>query len=298
MTMSTIPDVSRLPGFRHRAARLCRSALLAALCAFAGHPAAAAEGPRPPAEGPADCDGDLFRPGAGVAFRLADRSTNADPSTLGLTVLGTDGERARGAAEAALRGLTLLDAGGKALPFTPRTVPGEAGPAGDVRLRLDVLRPAWEPGWYELRLALSDPGIGFVQETPSRPGGAHALRFRIGSEPLLRAARVCVKADGRRMVALDLSEPLEATAPNGGDPASLALDGGAACTDPAAPAAGRPASPLPRRDRLYRLCPPQGEGATLKWAAPFAARRELRWSLPVAAAGDAGPLPCRDLPVE
>ena len=238
-------------------------------------------------------------PGASVSFRLPDRSTGlkpgVEPADLGLLVVGSDAERARAAAEAVVQGLGLAGPQGQDLPFSTRVVPGAKDLSGDVRLQVDVVRESWEPGWYELRLRLEEPGAVFVQDAPSGPGGAHLLRFRIGSEPLLRAASVCVKGDGRRMVVLDLSEPIPA-AQAAGDPAVLLLAGGTPCPDPAAEAlAGR--EPVPRR-RLYRLCPVEGDAAALRLSAPLTGRSEHRWSLPTASDVGEGGEPCRKLAVE
>ena len=229
-----------------------------------------------------------IEPGATVSFRLPDRTTGvkaaAEPSAIGLMVVGSNAERARTAADAAVRGLRLTGPGGGEVSFSTQVVPGGKDLSGDVRLRVDVVRPGWEPGWYELRLTLNEPGVILVQSDP-------VLRFRIGSEPLLRAASVCVKEDGRRMVALDLSEPIA-----GGGAAVLVLADGTPCPDPAAGAlAGR--EPIPRQ-RLYRLCPPQGAEATLRLSAPLTGRSEFRWSLPGSSdLGEEGE-PCRRLAVE
>jgi hypothetical protein len=229
-------------------------------------------------------------PGASVAFRIPDRSTNVEPAAIGLLVVGSDAGRAQAAAGVAVQGLKLAGSQGGDLPFSTRVVPGPKDLSGDVPLRIDVVRQAWEPGWYELRLTLSDPDVLFAQEAPSRPDGTHVLRFRVGSEPLLRAAHVCVKADRRRMVVLDLSEPLAAS------PAALVLDDGTPCPDPAAGAlAGR--EPVPRR-RLYRLCPEQGSGAALKLSPPLTGKGELRWSLPTSPGPGEDGEPCRTLAVE
>jgi|GEM_PF-5299642 len=236
-----------------------------------------------------------FEPGASVSFRIADRSTAVEPATLGLLVAGSDAERARAAADAVLQGLGLAGPQGESLTFSTRVVPGAKDLSGDVRLQIDVVREAWKPGWYELRLRLDQPGVVFVQDAPSRDG-AHLLRFRIGSEPLLRAASVCVKADGRRMVVLELSELIPAAQATAGDTAVLLLAGGTPCPDPAAGAlAGR--EPVPRR-RLYRLCPVEGDVATLRLSAPLTDRSERRWSLPTASGMGGGGEPCRPLAVE
>jgi hypothetical protein len=237
-----------------------------------------------------------FQPGASVSFRIADRSTAVEPATLGLVVVGSDAERARAAASAVLRGLALSGPQKESLPYSARVVPGAKDLSGDIHLQVDIEREAWEPGWYELRLQLDEPGVAFVQDAPSQDG-AHLLRFRIGSEPLLRAASVCVKADGRRMVVLELSEPIPAAAQaTTGDSAILLLAGGASCPDPAAGAlAGR--EPIPRR-RLYRLCPVEGDAATLRLSAPLTGRSEHRWSLPTASDLGGGGEPCRPLAVE
>lgn len=237
-------------------------------------------------------------PGASVSFRLPDRSTGVKPADIGLLVVGSDAERARAAADAVLQGLSLAGPQGQDLPFSTRVVPGAKELSGDVRLRVDVVREAWEPGWYELRLRLDEPGALFVQDVPSRDG-AQVLRFRIGSEPLLRAASVCVKGDGRRMVVLDLSEPLPA-AQAAGDPAVLLLADGTPCPDPAAGShfpvtAGR--EPILRR-RLYRLCPVEGDAATLRLSAPLTGTSEHRWSLPTSSDVGEGAEPCRTLTVE
>jgi hypothetical protein len=233
-----------------------------------------------------------LQPGASVSFRIADRSTAVEPSAVGLLIVGSNAERARAAAEAVLRGLTLVGDQGRDLSFTTRIVPGVKDLSGDVRLRIDVIRQSWEPGWYELRLALDEPDVVFVQSTASDPGGAHLLRFRIGSEPLLRAASVCVKGDGRRMIVLDLSEPIAATQPS----AALSLAGGTPCPDPSATALdGR--APIPRQ-RLYRLCPAQGDEVTLRLAAPLTGSREHRWNIPTSSDVDEGGEPCRRLAVE
>lgn len=228
-------------------------------------------------------------PGATVSFRLADHSTGVEPSAVGLLVVGSGAERARVAAEAAVRGLRLVGSQGRDLPFSTRVVPGGKDLSGDVRLQIDVVRPSWEPGWYELRLALDEPGVIFVQSSP-------ILRFRFGSEPLLRAAEVCVKGDGRRMVALDLSEPITAAQPAAGDPAALTLADGTPCPDPSAEALAG-SEPIPRQ-RLYRLCPAQGDAVTLRLSAPLTGRSELHWSLPVSSDLEEGGEPCRELPVE
>ncbi|MFL6290992.1 MAG: hypothetical protein ACJ759_08875 [Thermoanaerobaculia bacterium] len=251
-----------------------------------------------------------YLPGASVSFRLPDRSTGVEPavepSAVGVLVVGSDAERARAAAEAVVQGLSLAGPQGRDLPFSTRVVPGAKDLSGDVRLQVDVVRETWEPGWYELRLRLESPApdaeVVFVQDAPSRDG-AHLLRFRIGSEPLLRAASVCVKGDGRRMVVLDLSEPIVLdlsepipAAQSAGDPAVLLLAGGTPCPDPAAEAlAGR--EPVPRR-RLYRLCPVEGDAATLRLSAPLTGRSEHRWSLPTASDVGEGGEPCRTLAVE
>ena len=219
------------------------------------------------------CAATPFQPGASVSFRIPDRSTAVEPSAVGLLVVGSDTERAQAAAGAVVRGLALTGPAGREIPFTTRVVTGEKDLSGDVRLNVDVIRQAWEPGWYELRLRLDEPGVMFVQESPR-------LRFRIGSEPILRSASVCVKADGRRMVVLEISEPIL------GDSSVLQMAGGTPCPNPAAEAlSGR--EPIPRQ-RFYRLCPAAGDAATLRLSPPL--KGEHRWSLPSEG--------CRELAVE
>jgi hypothetical protein len=244
---------------------------------------------------------------ASAAFLLADRSTNVDPGQIGIHVVAPGPEQAKEVAAALRQRVRLVDAAGKPVTAEVRTSLAPAGLNGEGVADIHATFRTRRPGWYALRLDDLPHGVVFFTAAGSRTSGPVALRFRLGSEPLVRRARICDKGDGWTALRIDLSEPVTA----GGAPwpkaAAAAVEGGPECI-PAAQRTGletrweEPRSHLdlacPRLPRPGWLVLTLRPGLRARGGAPLANAGVRRLAIPSRQTMDSSPDGCTDLKVD
>jgi hypothetical protein len=243
-----------------------------------------------------------------AAFRMADRTTRADLSRIGVHVAGLEGDRVAAVTEAMADSIRILDAEGKEMEATVRTRMDPVGPDGTVNAFVDVEARAWPEGWYEIEVGAIPEAVSFYDQMSPKPAtGSASLRFRLGSEPFIRSIKVCEKKGGWRALRVELSEPV-----SGGDARMedvISIEGGESECMPTAALAGAPTTLESPRPHLDLACAPAKEpgsvtlelrrGLLSTTGVPVAgAGSRLSLDLPTAEDLEAAPNGCVEFPVE